>query len=146
MFRSKVDWWLAAMVAATVATPAILGFLNVAAGHSSAGGISLILTSLIVVALVFACAVPMQYEFTNTELVIRSGLLRVKVGYSCICRVQPTNSPLSSWAWSLDRLELVLSDGDRLIISPVQTREFVAELMKRAPHVDNRSSMYSSHP
>lgn len=52
-------------------------------------------------------AYPVNYEITTSTLEIRSGiLLHYKIPLSSIVRVVPTRNPLSSPAWSLDRLRI----------------------------------------
>lgn len=87
------------------------------------------------IVILFTCAVaiPMRYQFLESGLFLRSGLLTRRLPYSTILEVGHTRNPLASWAWSLDRLEITLSDFDSIMISPIRKQEFVAELRRRVP-------------
>jgi hypothetical protein len=87
--------------------------------------------------LVLLLAVPIVYEITADELVVRSGLLlRWRIPIAAVVSVEPTGSLLSSPAWSLDRLEVRYRRGgslSRILISPREKPAFLAELAARDP-------------
>lgn len=122
-FATKVDWWIAAaialapiaMVGAAIATRDIWVF---AGGFVYLGLLSLIL---------FPC----EYVFESKNLVVRSGLIRWKVPFDEIHEVKPTRNPLSSPAWSLDRL--CISYGRKnVMVSPSEKKKFLETIAQRA--------------
>lgn len=90
-------------------------------------------------------AYPVHYEITTTTLEIRSGiLLHYKIPLSSIVLVVPTRSPLSSPAWSLDRLKIdyVKNSKKRVImISPKDKKTFLLELAERTPSLKLTGNM-----
>ncbi|MEM6293591.1 MAG: PH domain-containing protein [Myxococcota bacterium] len=124
-FRSKVDLWLGAVVAA------LPGVMVWQAATSDVGW-----TSVFTVVLVYVVALfPMRYELTDTELVVRAGLLRFRRAYATMTAATPNRSPFSAPALSLDRL-LIRSQGTLGVnISPADREAFLAELQQRAPHL-----------
>lgn len=80
-----------------------------------------------------------RYELRGEALVIRSGPFRWSRSVHAIREVRPTRNPLSSPALSLDRLA-VRFRGQKLpvMISPVRSDEFLADLLARAPHLERR--------
>jgi hypothetical protein len=90
-------------------------------------------------------AYPVHYEITTTTLEIRGGiLLHYKIPLSSIELVVPTRSPLSSPAWSLDRLRIdyVKNSKKRVImISPKDKKTFLLELVERTPSLKLNGNM-----
>lgn len=82
-------------------------------------------------------AYPISYEITASALEIHSGiLLHYRILLSSIVRVSPTRSPLSSPAWSLDRLRIdYIKNGKKrvILISPKDKEDFLRELAQMAP-------------
>lgn len=127
-FRSKVDWWLAALVAGALLLP-VLVHLRHGWNRDSA-------TTVLVVAIgtLLICAVgcPVRYTLGESGLRIRSGLWVRNVPFEKIVRVSRTHNPMSAAAWSLDRLRIDLNDAGMVLISPVEPDRFMAELAARA--------------
>ncbi|HYA11641.1 MAG TPA: PH domain-containing protein [Thermodesulfovibrionales bacterium] len=82
-------------------------------------------------------AYPVNYEITTSTLEIRSGiLLHYKIPLSSIESVVPTRNPLSSPAWSLDRLRIDYLKNNKkrvIMISPKDKKTFIRELIERTP-------------
>lgn len=76
---------------------------------------------------------PLSYEFTPTDLIIRSGvLMRQQIPLSEIKNVSATRNPLGAPAWSLDRLEVNYHrDGEdgSVLISPEDKLSFMRDLV-----------------
>jgi hypothetical protein len=125
-YRSKVDWWIALLLAVAVLTPVISGYVKGAKGQGAPSLISL-LAGGVILALVW----PTRYTINSSELKIRSGVLRWKIPLSSIVRVHPTSNPLSSPALSLDRLQIDKHDGGKILISPKDKDGFLNELATR---------------
>lgn len=132
-FPTKIDGWLAAIL---VVAPLIslVGFLDPNVWTS---------TTILLVALagpaVFAAiygllVFPMRYGISSDELIIRHGVVRQRARLDKIVSVEPTRSPLSSPALSLDRL--MISTGPRLrdnvMISPADRDRFLTLLAQRS--------------
>jgi hypothetical protein len=133
-FPSKVDWWLGLLL---LVAPLIslAGWFAAAEGERWAASSGLLVLAAAYLGLVF----PMRYGLTATHLVVRHGLVRQKIELSKITSVEPTRSPLSSPALSLDRLRITFGAGffKKVMISPAAKQEFLAELALRARLVRN---------
>jgi membrane protein YdbS with pleckstrin-like domain len=85
-------------------------------------------------------AYPVNYEITTSTLEIRSGIfLHYKIPLSSIVRVVPTRNPLSSPAWSLDRLRIDYLKNNKkrvILISPKDKKTFLRELIERTPSLE----------
>ncbi|MFT5432805.1 MAG: hypothetical protein ACI9OJ_003508, partial [Myxococcota bacterium] len=129
-FKSKVDWWVALILAAApISVLAVL--LALPSGQGWAGWLSLGLVAAIYGGLVF----PMRYVLTADALIIRFGLIRARIAYDDIRRVVPTRNPISSPALSLDRLHIDAGSPLGPNISPANKAEFLRELVARASHL-----------
>lgn len=74
------------------------------------------------------------YRITTAELHVKAGPFRWRVPLSSIRRVRRTSSPLAAPALSLRRLEIVLENGDFVLVSPANREGFIALLRDRCPH------------
>jgi hypothetical protein len=131
-FPTKVDTWLA-IVLALVATVAIVGTIFVAqrGGTDFYIGVGALgFFAAIILLLVW----PMHYDLEPSELVVRFGVVRLRIPYERIDAVKPTRNPLSSPAMSLDRLEIRYrrSNGKQtwVLISPREKGRFLGELAR----------------
>jgi hypothetical protein len=135
-YPTKVDGWLAIAMAVSALVPisiAVFGFFS--EGTSSEAGWVAALIFALTTGVVAAVSVPTYYELRSDSLVVRCGLLRWTIQLDEIISVTPTSSPLSSPAWSLDRLEVrSRREGqDRvLLISPKRRDEFLRELQAKS--------------
>jgi membrane protein YdbS with pleckstrin-like domain len=130
IFPSKKDFWLVLIV---MGSGIIL--LAVAVNQLITGGISNPETwitwgvAVLYIGVISFLAYPVYYEITHSHLLIRSGLLlRYRIPLSSIERIQPTRSPLSSPAWSLDRLRIEYSKSGKkqvIMISPNDKEMFL---------------------
>jgi len=130
-YATKVDWWLALLVAAAVASGPVIGFVT--APNPEEGlrvALYVAIFALSALAVIFLLAWPVHYQMQERELVVRSGLLRWKIPYERITRVRRTRKPLSSPAWSLDRLQIDWG-GDTILISPKDQERFPDDLAAR---------------
>lgn len=93
--------------------------------------------NLAVVAAVFALAVPIRYELTLEELRVRAGLLRRRMAWRDVARVELAFSLVSSTtaAWTSWRVLLIDVGGRVLEIGPADRIGFVAEVLARAPQL-----------
>lgn len=127
-FRSKVDAWLIAVIAAAVVFTAAQGFLMREA--SPEGSVASFSVAALVVAVFMALAVPCRYTLERDHLYIRSGLIRQRIAYKDITGVEPSRNPLSAPALSLQRVK-VSYKGWFQLISPLDRERFIQLLEER---------------
>jgi hypothetical protein len=136
-----VDRWMVGLLA--LAGPAVLvSGVAPAFDPSAAPGdlwISLSATSF-VVALVAVFAVPLRYEATLEELRVRAGLFRYRMRFAEVVRLQAFDSPLSSSTapWTMRRVRLTDARGRRIDVGPNDRTGFLAEVLARAPQLEER--------
>ena len=131
-FKSKIDWWLGLLLLLLpigAVVPVATLYLN---NDPSAylGWISVIIMAVIYGGLLF----PLYYELEAENVLIRFGLVRIRIPYQKIKKVVPTRSILSSPALSLDRLHIDTA-GMGAMISPKNKQEFLQELAKKTDHL-----------
>jgi len=129
-YRTKIDTWIVVVLVVSVGIPIAIGIF----GYVRVGaGLAWLPLSIAVLVVIIICvvAVPTTYEVTQDQLVIRSGVLRWLVPLAEIVSITPTSKPLSGPAWSLDRLEVKLTQAGRsssILISPQRTEDFLREI------------------
>ena len=132
-FGTKVDnWLLAVLVGAGIIS--VASILLSASTDPRAALISIVVVVLSF-GLVLALALPTYYTLGESELLIRSGVLRYRIPLEGILRVYPTRNPLAAPAWSLNRLGIVYSrrrGRGFALISPERRGEFLELLAERA--------------
>jgi hypothetical protein len=84
--------------------------------------------------LVFGFCYPQWYETNADALVIRAGLTTRRIPYSTITAVRPSSSRRSSFAMSLDRVEIEYG-SKRMLIAPKNQDEFFSDMAARAPQL-----------
>lgn len=135
---TKKDGWVIAVMFIGLMIPGLM-----IASTFFKGGIPMqalpVLIGVVVfyILLVFAVALPMEYDLSRVRLDIRAGwLLRITIPIADIVSVHPTNNPLSSPAMSLDRLEIRYrrAGSERsVMISPLDKDVFLRELASCDP-------------
>lgn len=130
VFRSKVDAWLGAIL---IAAPilAVASILRSAVQEGSAVILFLALLAVLPVGLPLWLLCSTHYTLTAKALDVRCGPLSWHVPLKDIRSVQPTRSPLSSPALSLDRLRIDYGLGRSIMISPSDRERFLRELEDR---------------
>jgi membrane protein YdbS with pleckstrin-like domain len=132
-FPSKVDWWLAVILALG---PAFVGYMTIMSLFTdNAVGIAILLgTCAFMAAIYLGVVFPVRYAIVGDELVIRHGLFRQRCKLAEIREVRPTHNPLSAPALSLDRLRIQTGEGALkfTLISPREKEEFLGLLAERA--------------
>ena len=125
--------WVASLVDFAVAAWLLLG------GEPAPGFVA----PLLLVAGAFQLHVlyAIDYTFEDGTLRIRASFLRWRVPLAAIDSVEPTRSPLSSPAGSLDRLLIRWGDGRRIMISPEDRPGFLRALAARAPQLEVRGEL-----
>lgn len=125
VFRSRIDWWLAAILIFVTVVPIVSACMN------GVFDLWVVIISLFVLSMF------------RTVYVVNGSKLRVWVGVipygkkeiGQIKSVHRTSSLISSPALSIDRLAITFVNGDRLIISPKDREEFVAALLAVNPQI-----------
>ena len=131
---SKVDTWLAAIVAGSLSLGLISILAAVAAKPKEMGWIALFYVGVLV--FVGLLAVPMRYTVRDREVDVQSGVLHWNIQIDAIVEAYPTRNPLSSPAWSLDRLAIrfmVGGNSREIMISPADKTAFMTDLSERDP-------------
>jgi membrane protein YdbS with pleckstrin-like domain len=72
-----------------------------------------------------------EYTLSDKELLVVSGPFRWSVPIVDITKVEGTRNPLSSPAFSLDRLSIEYARGKSIMISPLQQERFLLSLQAR---------------
>ncbi len=129
-FPTKVDTWLAVVLAVAALVSVGGAVLSVFEGHPE-GVLGAVVMVIVFGTLVF----PMNYTVADDALVIRFGMVRSRVKYTDIRAVKPTHNPLSSPAMSLDRLHIDCGNPLGPNISPDDREGFYAALLQKAPHL-----------
>ncbi len=132
-YRSKIDWWLAPLLALPPIAASAVAVSSAMTGDPSemAGGLGAV---LFVAGIYVGCVFPMRYGISSDRLIIRFGLCRQHVLFSDILEIHPTRNPLSSPALSLDRLHVRFGKGifSAVMISPGQRERFLEDLAQSA--------------
>ena len=132
--KTKIDRWIAAVLIGIPGIMLLLSIIVFISADATAGFISLF--SLIFVLVIYLLLVyPVYYETTVDFLIIRFGVIRYKINYSDINSVKPSRSLLSSPALSLDRLKIDHGKAMPTLISPVDKKIFLEDLLSYASHL-----------
>ena len=127
-FRSKVDAWLIAVIAAAVLFTAAQGFLLWET--SPEGSVISLSVAALVGAIFIAVGVPCRYTLESDYLHIRSGFIQQRIPYKDITGVEPSRNPLSAPALSLQRVK-VSYKGWFQLVSPLERDRFIQLLEER---------------
>lgn len=137
IYPSKKDRWLVATVflgGIVLFAMFLISLYRYGIAHHET--LVLFLTVLFYSLILRGLAWPVYYEIARGMLHIRSGILHYKIPLSTILQVRPSRNPLSSPAWSLDRLRIDYSKDGKvkyLLISPEERKRFIFELMAADP-------------
>ena len=134
-FRSRVDWWLGAILVAVPALGLVAAVTLQASGdpgEATVGWIALIGIGALYIGVVW----PIAYELAEDELIVRFGLCRSRVPYRSIREVHPSRSILAAPALSLDRLAIDAGQRFAAVVSPDDRDGFLDALAARAPHLE----------
>ncbi|WP_396223835.1 PH domain-containing protein [Gemmatimonas sp.] len=134
-FRSRIDWWLVAIVFGALGSAAWGVGEGLSRKPTTGDWVAAVVTSL-VLALVTWVFTSTQYEVGPVELVIRSGPLRATVPIATIRRVSASRTLLAGPALSLHRLEVDYGKYDTAIVSPADQAAFILALTARNPAID----------
>jgi hypothetical protein len=127
--EAKVDWWIGVAILAGMVLPGISAVTT-----STPWGYA---ASIFVALLVFGFCYPQWYETTADALVVRAGLTTHRIPYSTITAVRPSASTRSSFAMSLDRVEVIYGSR-KILIAPKNQAAFFSDVATRAPQLKRR--------
>ncbi len=142
-YPSKVDAWIAVTVCTAFALPLMAGawHLYAAPAGEKASALIILLPPLMAGLGLLAIGVPIRYEITDSALIVRFGFLRREISLARIDGAEPSNSPVSAPAWSLERLRIDYrhKDGRRghVHISPKVRQDFLQHLWLACPQIDS---------
>ncbi|HEX4052369.1 MAG TPA: PH domain-containing protein [Steroidobacteraceae bacterium] len=141
-FHSRIDGQFALL---GVGLPVSLA-LALAANHVLYGAPPwwALLPLLLAVSVVVWSLTSTTYTFAGATLLVRCGPFRWRVPVEQIFAVSETDSVRSAPAMSMDRLEIRFANDGRMLISPRDKAEFLAELHRQAPQLANHGR--SAHP
>lgn len=119
----------------------LIGFIFIVfifMGFISADYWTAMLIPIFFIAIIFVFALKgMAYTINDKVLTVQGSLMPdIKIEIDSIRKIVETNNPLSSPAGSLDRIEIFYNKFDSVIISPVETEEFLARLIKINPDIE----------
>jgi len=132
-----VDRWVFGVLAASLVVM-VAAVVAVALDPDAGGALWWVaLSTVAILALVPLLTLPTRYELTLEELRVRSGLLRTRLAWADVVRVELTFSLVSSTtaAWTFQRVALVTEGGRVLEVGPRDRLGFVAEVLARAPQL-----------
>jgi len=127
-YPSRIDAWLVVLVAGSVGV-----VLAEAASRYSRSPTESLISIAVLAATLLLCALvgfPCEYTLTETQLIIRSGLIRRHITYRDITAVEPSRSLWAAPALSLRRVKVSFS-GRFQLVSPRERERFIDELQRR---------------
>lgn len=134
VFPSKIDTWLVLVTGAALLLPLVLGVRALQQANFSESLIAFGSVTAVVLVLVLL-VVPCRYTLKSDHLLIQSGLMRQRIPYDRITRVEPTSNPLSAPALSLQRVKISY-DGLFQLVSPVERDRFIEALNHQIAQTD----------
>lgn len=131
-YPSAIDAWLVLVIGGAVCISLLQAWQL---RHDATGGaVMAAITGAFILLIAGIFTLPCRYTLAADHLLIRCGVIRRRIPYSAITRVEPSSSLMSAPALSLRRLEVKHARGAQLI-SPRDRSAFIAALRERAPHV-----------
>ena len=130
VYYSKIDWWIVALIAGSVLFTFILGISLYS--ESKIGSYICFGSGIFTAGLFLLLSIPLKYTLVEDRLIIRSGILKQEALYSQITAVKKSRNPLSAPALSLERVEITMNKGFKLV-SPKNREQFIEELLSKLP-------------
>jgi hypothetical protein len=127
-FKSKIDRWLAIVVAGSATLSVFAAAVLLGLGGSQVWWLAGVL-------LITGCGLPLWilfgtwYQLEGQVLQVRSGPFRWYIRVLDIQKLVPASSLRASPALSMDRLRIEYGSGRALLVSPVSRPDFVAALI-----------------
>ncbi len=133
VYPAKYDWWLLLILAA-----ASLGLIawGISDWPDKRGEGAVLVGAGLFNTLLFSLLLyPCRYTISDTEVLIRCGILRSRVAIAAIRSVTATSNPLSAPAPSLRRVSIQLDNGSYVLVSPLNREGFIRELSARIENI-----------
>lgn len=127
VYKSKIDWWLAAIILGAAAVSALTSLKIVLTAPPAAWWAVLPIAG-IGTGLPLWLLLGTHYTIESAHLRIRSGPFKWQVPVADITSIVPSSNPLSSPALSLDRLRIDYGRGATIMISPRDKERFIREI------------------
>ena len=125
-FRSKVDTWIVLILGASALVVVVgVGMATRTGEVSVVAAVATVLVAAGIPAWIFATT---RYDLSRESLIVRSGPFRWNIPLVDIKSVTPTRNPLSSPAFSLDRLRIEYGQKRAVMISPSDKDAFLRDL------------------
>lgn len=131
VFRSAVDWWVAALLVFPVLMAAAMGVVLMLSGRPGDAS-TMFLASVAALLVTAVFVVPCRYTFLKDALSIRCGLICYQIPYEAIRDVKRSSTLRSSPALSISRVAIQTERREH-IVSPVQRERFIDQLRSRMP-------------
>lgn len=125
VYSSRVDWWIAALIVGSVLFCFVLSFYLLRVDRTSAFILFGITALMVVITLLLV--IPCAYTLFDDHLLVQSGVIRYKIPYTDIRKIEKSSNPLSSPALSLRRVKITRNKGF-LLISPPDRDQFIKDL------------------
>lgn len=144
-FPTKVDAWILALMIVGLGSPFAIIFAVMSKEPQAIAGLYICVPMILgIAAMIYVISWPTNYTVGEGNLIVKSGkLVNKTVAIETIVEIYPTRNPLSSPAWSLDRLGINCTkngEGSHLVvlISPADKDGFFAAVAAedRALHFD----------
>lgn len=137
VFKSKVDWWIRLILVLTVALEVVVMGAVIADASDPKATTITILVCILTIALIVWLLLGTAYTVDRGVLTVRSGPFRWKVPLEEITAVEPTRSPLSSPALSLDRIRIRYRKRRRIMVSPADKEGFLKAISRDLKRVED---------
>ncbi|MGV9004644.1 PH domain-containing protein [Flavobacterium sp.] len=124
IYRSKVDWWLMAIIFVPFAAIFVKGIID--------RKIEMIITAVGMIGLILLLLWKIKYKIESTTLTVWFTKIEIK----SIKKIYKTRNPLSSPALSIDRIAIVYNKYDEILISPKDQVQFIEDLLKINPEIE----------
>lgn len=144
MFRSKMDRAFKKMMTIILFIVTILMWLPPMLDESlsSSGWVYLSVLYVLIVGFFFWIFLDTKYEFKEHYLLVTGGPIRSKIKYADITKVAKTTDFYTGYrlATAKKGLEIFYTTGvvGSVKISPYQQDDFIEELVKRCPRIENK--------
>lgn len=127
-FASKIDWWLIAIMMASVVIVVIGLAVSINQDPDPTHAAVAVSLTLLFLALIGSVMFRTYYQVDGDNLRIVCGPFHWNVAIDQITSVERTRNPLSSPALSLDRLRIRYADKKSIMVSPADRRRFMKAL------------------
>ena len=133
VFRSRIDWWLVIIALAVPGWQIARQWSERGSALPPAFWITLGVLAFLIIALA-----PIRYVVEGRTVIVQCGLIRweyAAFSVDDIQKIRPTHNPLGAPALSLDRLNIELTSGREILISPDDKSGFLRAIEALNPQL-----------